>query len=140
MLSYFLRACLCDGWFVSFFSMAGKEVSGHDLPPGVGTFSLSCLIVRINSLFLKHYPVVEEEREGCGTLCHSVEIPSGCFPYQDIGSVSRKAPASKDTYWITDNLGMDMTSSEGVKEKIWVHWISPGCVGLFRLPQFSIHF
>lgn len=55
-------------------------------------------------------------------LCHSVEIPSGCFSYQDIGGVSGKAPASRETYWITDNLGMDTTSSDGLKEKY-------GCTG-----------
>lgn len=49
-----------------------------------------------------------------GTLCHLVGIPSGCFCFQDIGCVCGKLPASRETYWITDNLGMDRASTEGV--------------------------
>lgn len=45
---------------------------------------------------------------------HLVGIPSGCFFFQEIDCVSRKPPASRETYWITDNLGMDMASAEGV--------------------------
>lgn len=45
---------------------------------------------------------------------HLVGIPSGCFYFQDIDCVSGKPPASRETYWITDNLGIDMASTRGV--------------------------
>lgn len=48
------------------------------------------------------------------TLCHLVGIPSGCFYFQDIDCVSGKPPASRETYWITDNLGIDTASTRGV--------------------------
>lgn len=48
------------------------------------------------------------------TLCHLDAIPSGCFRLQDIGCVSGNMPAFSKTYWITDNLGMDRTSTDGV--------------------------
>ena len=46
-----------------------------------------------------------------------VAIFSGCFRFQDIGRVSGKPPASRQTYWITDNLGMDRASMEGRGEQ-----------------------
>lgn len=72
-------------------------------------------------------------------LCHLVVIPSGCFCFQDIGCVSGKLPASRETYWITDNLGMDRASTEdlykrGRGRKRWVHTHSFSALSLTQLP------
>lgn len=64
-----------------------------------------------------------------GTLCHLAGIPSGCFCFQDIGCVSGKLPASRESYWITDNLGMDSASTEGVYKGWEGRGESDGCMG-----------
>lgn len=80
--------------------------------------------------------ILSERKTGReGTLCHLEEIPSGCFCWQDIGCVSGKPPASRETYWITDNLGMDRARTEGVYVYVGsVYFI------LFLPPVFSILF
>lgn len=62
-------------------------------------------------------PFILSQRKTGRTLCHLVGIPSGCFCFQDIGCVSGKLPASRESYWITDNLGMDSASTGGVYKR-----------------------
>lgn len=60
------------------------------------------------------HPATDRKRRNAVSLGRN---SSGCFCFQDIGSVPGKLPASRGTYWITDNLGMDRASTEGVYER-----------------------